>query len=158
MPERLTLQFIKFLRSRGYLITRQRRKIAETVFSTPGHFSVEDIHDLLQRNKVSASKPSIYRTLDVLIKSGLVVQYRIGRRFNRFIIVRHDQHYDHLICTKCGKVMEFKNDTIEEQWSQVAKDHGFVITNPRLEIFGFCKKCRVKWPSVNQAAISLGHP
>lgn len=142
MPERLTLQFIKFLRSRGYLITRQRRKIAETVFSTPGHFSVEDIHDLLQRNKVSASKPSIYRTLDVLIKSGLVVQHRFGKRFKRFESIRQDQHHDHLICTSCGKVIEFKNNSIETLQLRVAKERDFVITNHKLDIYGCCSKCK----------------
>ncbi|OGG05219.1 MAG: hypothetical protein A3F83_08540 [Candidatus Glassbacteria bacterium RIFCSPLOWO2_12_FULL_58_11] len=141
MPEDLTDTFIKFLRDEGYLVTRQRRRIAEIIFTTVGHLSVEDIQNILRQRKISASIASIYRTLDVLIKSGLVVQHRFGKRFKRFEAARQDQHHDHLICNNCGKVMEFKNDTIEELQRQVAKEHSFVITNHKLDIYGHCSKC-----------------
>ncbi|OGF98190.1 MAG: hypothetical protein A2Z86_07005 [Candidatus Glassbacteria bacterium GWA2_58_10] len=141
MPEDLTDTFIKFLRDEGYLVTRQRRRIAEIIFTTVGHLSVEDIQNILRQRKISASIASIYRTLDVLIKSSLVVQHRFGKRFKRFEAARQDQHHDHLICNNCGKVMEFKNDTIEELQRQVAKEHSFVITNHKLDIYGHCSKC-----------------
>jgi Fur family ferric uptake transcriptional regulator len=144
MPVDLTDQFIKFLRDEGYLVTRQRRRIAEVIFTTPGHLSVEDIQDLLRHRKVSASIASIYRTLDVMIKSGLVVQHRFGKRFKRFEAVRKDQHHDHLICTVCGKVIEFKNDTIETLQLRVAKEHDFFIANHKLDIYGRCGKCKNK--------------
>ena len=142
MPVDPTDQFISFLRDEGYLVTRQRKRIAEVIFTTPGHLSVEDIQDLLRQKKVSASIASIYRTLDVLIKSELVVQHRFGKRFKRFEAVRRDQHHDHLVCTGCGKVIEFKNDTIEELQVRVAKEHDFVTTNHKLDIYGFCAKCK----------------
>ena len=144
MPVDLTDQFIKFLQDEGYLVTRQRRRIAEVIFTTPGHLSVEDIQDLLRQKKVSASIASIYRTLDVMIKSGLVVQHRFGKRFKRFEAVRKDQHHDHLICTLCGKVIEFKNDTIETLQLRVAKEHDFFIANHKLDIYGRCGKCKNK--------------
>ena len=142
MPVDLTDQFIKFLRDEGYLVTRQRRRIAEVIFTTPGHLSVEDIQSLLRQRKVSASIASIYRTLDVLIKSGLVVQHRFGKRFKRFESIRQDQHHDHLICTSCGKVIEFKNNSIETLQLRVAKERDFVITNHKLDIYGCCSKCK----------------
>ncbi len=141
MPEDLTDQFIKFLRENGYLVTRQRKRIAEIIFNTPGHLSVEDIQNLLRQKKISASIASIYRTLDVLIKSELVVQHRFGKRFKRFEAVRQDQHHDHLICTTCGKVEEFKNEPIEELQLQVAKDYNFDITSHKLDIYGRCRNC-----------------
>ena len=144
MPVDLTDQFIKFLRDEGYLVTRQRRRIAEVIFTTPGHLSVEDIRNLLRQRKVSASIASIYRTLDVLIKGGLVVQHRFGKRFKRFESIRLNQHHDHLICNTCGKVIEFRNDTIETLQMQVAKEHGFTITNHKLDIYGRCSKCKSK--------------
>lgn len=144
MPEDLTDQFIKFLRENGYLVTRQRRRIAEIIFNTPGHLSVEDTQNLLRQKKVSASIASIYRTLDVLIKSDLVVQHRFGKRFKRFEAVRHDQHHDHIICVSCGKVMEFKNDKIEELQQMVAKEHKFEITSHKLDIYGKCRSCQNK--------------
>jgi len=144
MPADLKDQFIEFLRDEGYLVTRQRRRIADVMFTTTGHLSVEDIQNLLRQRKVSASIASIYRTLDVLIKSGLVVQHRFGKRFKRFEAVRQDQHHDHLICTVCGRVIEFKNDTIETLQLQVAKKHNFVITNHKLDIYGRCSKCKNK--------------
>lgn len=142
MPEDLTEQFIKYLRDNGYLVTRQRRRIAEIIFSSNGHLSVEDIQNLLRQKKISASIASIYRTLDVLIKSNLVVQHRFGKRFKRFEAVQKDKHHDHLICTRCGKVLEFKNEAIEDLQSKVARDNDFVITNHKLDIYGYCSKCR----------------
>ncbi|MBW7996236.1 MAG: transcriptional repressor [Candidatus Glassbacteria bacterium] len=142
MPEDLTDQFIRFLRENGYLVTRQRKRIAEIIFNTPGHLSVEDIQNLLRQKKISASIASIYRTLDVLIKSDLVVQHRFGKRFKRFEAVRLDQHHDHLICTSCGRVEEFKNNTIEDLQLRVAKEHNFEIANHKLDIYGRCKACR----------------
>ncbi len=142
MPVDLTDQFIKFLRDEGYLVTKQRRRIAEIIFTTPGHLSVEDIRNLLRQRKVSASIASIYRTLDVLIKGGLVVQHRFGKRFKRFESIRQGQHHDHLICTACGKVIEFKNSAIETLQLQVAKEHDFLITNRKMDIYGRCSKCK----------------
>jgi len=144
MPEEMIDQFIKYLRDNGYLVTRQRRRIAEIIFSTAGHLSVEDIQNLLRQKKISASIASIYRTLDVLIKSGLVVQHRFGKRFKRFEAVREDKHHDHLICVRCGRVLEFKNDSIENLQLEVAREHGFTITNHKLDIYGYCNKCRDK--------------
>jgi len=142
MPEDLTEQFIKYLRDNGYLITRQRRRIAEIIFNSTGHLSVEDIQNLLRQKKISASIASIYRTLDVLIKSNLVVQHRFGKRFKRFEAVLKDKHHDHLICTRCGKVLEFKNDAIEDLQVKVALEHDFNITNHKLDIYGYCNRCR----------------
>ncbi|HUU27611.1 MAG TPA: Fur family transcriptional regulator [archaeon] len=144
MPEDLTDNFIKYLRENSYLITRQRRRIAEIIFNTPGHLSVEDIQDLLRQKKISASIASIYRTLDVLIKSNLVVQHRFGKRFKRFEAIRQDKHHDHLICLRCGKVLEFKNDIIEDLQVEMAAQHNFNITDHKLDIYGYCSKCRNK--------------
>ena len=141
MPEDLNDRFLKFLRENGYLVTRQRRKIADVIFNSKGHLSVDDIQSLLRQKKISASIASIYRTLDVLIKSGLVVQHHFGKRFKRFEAVREDRHHDHLVCIRCNKVFEFKNDAIEELQLSVAKGHNFVITNHKLDIYGYCSKC-----------------
>ena len=141
MSKDLNDRFLKFLRDNGYLVTRQRRRIAEVIFISKGHLSVEDIQALLRERKISASIASIYRTLDVLIKSGLVVQHRFGKRFKRFEALREDKHHDHLICTNCNKVLEFKNDAIEKLQFQVAKEYNFAITTHKLDIYGLCSKC-----------------
>ena len=77
-------QFIDFLQNEGYLVTSQRKKIAETIFSIHAHMSIEDIQRELHRRKEKASTATIYRTLDVLVKSGLAVQHRFGKRFKRY--------------------------------------------------------------------------
>ena len=141
MSKDLNDRFLKFLRDNDYLVTRQRRRIAEVIFISKGHLSVEDIQVLLRERKISASIASIYRTLDVLIKSGLVVQHRFGKRFKRFEALREDKHHDHLICTNCNKVLEFRNDAIEKLQFQVAKEHNFTITTHKLDIYGLCSKC-----------------
>ncbi len=144
MSDNNTERFIRYLRDNGYLVTRQRIEIAEVIFNTQGHLGVDDIWILLPQNEVSVSYASIYRTLDVLVKSELVIQHRFSKCFRGFEAVRQDLHHDHLICTSYGKVVEFGNDKIEELQQLVAREFEFKIITHKLEIYGRCNKCRGK--------------
>lgn len=144
MSDNNTERFIKYLRDKGYLVTRQRIEIAEVIFNTQGHLSADDIMNLLPQNEVSVSYTSIHRTLKVLVKSELVIQHHLGKRFKRFEAVRQDLRYGRLICASCGKVVEFRNDKIEELQQLVIRELEFKIITHKLEIYGRCSKCRGK--------------
>lgn len=131
---------ISFLKKKKMKITSQRKAIIEIFLELGGHVSVEDIFYELRKRKKNIGLATIYRTLSMLKEAGLVSErdFRDGRR--RFEIV--SEHHDHIICQKCGKVVEFKDETIEKIQEEISKRLGFVLISHRHELIGICEDCR----------------
>lgn len=64
-----------------------------------------------------------------------------GRRGTEAAVGRH--HHDHLICTRCGTIIEFENDRIEMLQDRVAKQNGFRVTSHKMELYGLCSECQL---------------
>lgn len=135
--------FSRYLREQGLPITQQREAVAQMVFSAAGHLSVEDIERRLREDEERIGKATIYRTLDLLVKSKLVEEHDFGEGFKRYEhrLSRQPVH-EHLICLECGKVTEFRSEEVERVEIRVASEHGFVPARHRLEIYGLCRDCR----------------
>ncbi len=96
---------------------------------------------------VSAKEPKIglatvYRTLALLTESGLAAELDFGDGQKRYEHNYHHAHHDHMICTQCGKIIEFQHPLIEKLQEDVAREHGFEMTTHKLDMFGICKECR----------------
>ena len=122
--------------------TRQRELILETFINTGGHVSAEELYNRVIKKDPSIGLATVYRTLSLLCECGIAQQQEFGEGKTRFELVDEYRHHDHLICTECGKIIEFENCNIEQQQEEVAKAHGFTIYSHRLEIYGLCKDCR----------------
>lgn len=135
--------FSRYLREQGLPITQQRETVAQTVFSSTGHLSVEDIERRLREDDERIGKATIYRTLDLLVNSKLVEEHDFGEGFKRYEhrLSRQPVH-EHLICLECGKVTEFRSEEVERVESRVASEYGFAPARHRLEIYGLCRDCR----------------
>ena len=135
--------FSRYLREQGLPITQQREAVAQTVFSSTDHLSVEDIEGRLREDEERIGKATIYRTLDLLVKSKLVEEHDFGEGFKRYEhrLSRQPVH-EHLICLECGKVTEFRSEEVERAESRVAEEYGFAPARHRLEIYGLCRDCR----------------
>jgi Fur family ferric uptake transcriptional regulator len=135
--------FSRYLHEHGLPITQQREAVAQTVFSSTGHLSVEDIERRLREGDERIGKATIYRTLDLLVKSKLVEEHDFGEGFKRYEhrLSRQPVH-EHLICLECGKVTEFRSEEVERVESRVASEYDFVPVRHRLEIYGLCRDCR----------------
>ena len=135
--------FSRYLREQGLPITHQRQAVAQTVFSSTGHLSVEDIERRLREDRERIGKATIYRTLDLWVKSTLVAEHDFGEGFKRYEhrLSRQPVH-EHLICLECGQVTEFRSVEVEQVESRVASEYGFEPARHRLEIFGLCSDCR----------------
>jgi len=131
---------ISSLKKKKMKITSQRKAIIETFLELGGHVSVEDIFYELRKRKKNIGLATIYRTLSMLKEAGLVSErdFRDGR--TRFEIV--SEHHDHIICQKCGKVVEFRDETIEKLQEEISKRLGFVLISHRHELMGICEDCR----------------
>ena len=135
--------FGRYLREIGLPVTHQREVVADVVFGSEGHLSVDDIAARLRERGERIGKATIYRTLDLLVRSRLVAEHDFGEGFKRYEhrLTSHPVH-EHLICLECGKVMEFESNELFHVESRIRHEHGFVPVRRRLEIYGLCKECQ----------------
>lgn len=132
--------FARYLREQGLPVTRQRAAVAEAVFSSPNHQSVEDIDAELRENGVRLGKATIYRTLELLVRSGLVEEHDFGEGFKRFEhrLSRNPIHH-HMVCMDSGVVIEFRSEEIARIVEETAAQHGFRPAHHKLVIFGLSR-------------------
>jgi Fur family transcriptional regulator, ferric uptake regulator len=126
------------LRKAGLKVTLPRMKILEILEqSTKLHLSAEDIYRVLLESDEEIGLATIYRVLTQFEGAGLVIRHHFEGGQAVFELDR-GKHHDHLICIKCGKIVEFVNASIEEQQKKIAEDAGFKITDHSLIIYGEC--------------------
>lgn len=136
--------FHDHIKRSGLKRTAQRDLILDVFLRTEGHVSSEDLYELVKVADPSVGFTTVYRTLKLLQESGLArdVQYYDGRT-----LYEHDfkhAHHDHLICTSCGRLIEFYSEVIENMQDEIADRHGFRPETHSLRIFGMCRECRKK--------------
>jgi len=135
--------FRRYLREQRLPVTHQREAVAEVVFSTSGHLSVEEIENTLRKAGNRIGKATVYRTLDLLVRSRLVVEHDFGEGFKRYENrLSQDPVHEHLICLECGKVIEFQSWEVQDVRARITAKHGFKPTRHRLEIYGLCRECQ----------------
>ena len=134
--------FRVFLRDHNLPATAQRLAIADVVLGTDRHLSAEDVAEELKARGASAGTATVYRTLEVLVRSGLVVERDFGEGFKRFEAARGVPHHEHLLCTNCGRVQEFRDERLERMTTLLAEAHDFSRQRHRLVIYGLCGNCR----------------
>ena len=135
-------EFRTYLRDHNLPITGQRLAIAEVVLLDDRHFSAEEIEAVLAARNIPVGTATIYRTLEVLVRSGLVVERDFGEGFKRYEAARGVPQHEHLLCTVCGKVIEFRDERLERMTVLLAEAQGFVRQSHRLVIYGVCAECQ----------------
>jgi Fur family ferric uptake transcriptional regulator len=149
------VEFQQYLRDHGLPVTAQRLAIADVVLGTDAHLSADEVASALRSQGSAAGTATVYRTLEVLVRSGLVVERDFGEGFKRFEAARGVPHHEHLICTSCGRVTEFRDERLERMTTLLAEAHDFSRQRHRLVIHGLCGECR-RNPSRGNA--SRGNP
>lgn len=139
--------FTQYLREHNLPVTHQRVAIAEVVLRAERHLSAEDVVDELKSTGAAAGQATVYRTLDLLVRSGLVVERDFGEGFKRYEPARDVPHHEHLLCTSCGRVTEFRDERLERITTLVAEAHGFSRLQHRLVIHGVCRDCQRGTPT-----------
>jgi len=131
-----------FLREHGYRLTHQRRAIIEAVLAGGEHFNAEELSGRLRRKGIS--RATVYRTLALLVECGVIRRaYRQDGK-ERYELGYGVMHHDHLVCTECGKVIEFRDERIEEIQQAVCRRRHFSVRDHRLIVRGICEDCARK--------------
>ncbi|MDH5643824.1 MAG: transcriptional repressor [Gemmatimonadota bacterium] len=140
--DELVQQFRLYMRDHNLPVTVQREAVASALFRSDEHLSVDDLELLLRDHEVHVGKATIYRTLDLLARAGLVQVHDFGEGFKRYEPLGAQTHHEHLVCLECGKVVEFTSERIERMKILIAEEHGFRHHHHRLEIYGVCRDCQ----------------
>ncbi len=134
--------FKNALKERSLKSTSQRDDIARVFFASNRHISVEELYREVRKVNPRVGYATVYRTVRLLRESGLAAERHFHDGEARFENVEREQHHDHLICERCGRIVEFSNTAIEELQERVARTLDFVISGHKLELYGICGDCR----------------
>ncbi|HVN70721.1 MAG TPA: Fur family transcriptional regulator [Desulfomonilia bacterium] len=141
-------KFSIVLHSSGGRLTSERQALLRTICDINGHFKPYHLLDLLKEQGYNLSLTTVYRNLALLVQAGIIRRAciredtRSGGAWYEHIW-DHD-HHDHLICSRCGKMIEFSYPAIDVLQEAAAKEHGFTLERHSLELIGICPNCRDK--------------
>ncbi len=144
MQKNAAEQLTEYLAGQGLKSTSQRDKILKTFVDAGRHLSAEELYARVKRAHPGIGFATVYRTLKLLADAGLAEERRFEDGFTRYEYKASDGHHDHLICTRCGEIIEFENERIEELQADVARKNRFQVQSHKLEIYGLCNNCHGK--------------
>jgi Fur family ferric uptake transcriptional regulator len=133
--------FDTFLAARGLKLTKERSDILDEILGTGGHFAPDDLFLKLKAKGSKVSRASVYRTLPLLVESGLVEVVERVDKHAHYEKVSDARHHDHMICTSCGKITEFYSQELETLQERLCTQNRFRGVRHCLEIFGTCDDC-----------------
>src|SRR6266540_2892394 len=134
--------FLKHIQKKGLKRTSQRDLILDIFLRTEAHLSSEDLYRLVRQRDSSIGQTTVYRTLKLLTEAGLAREVRFGDGITHYEHNYKHQHHDHMICSECGRIIEFFSAELEAIQDAMAAKHRFQVTQHLLRIIGVCADCR----------------
>jgi len=132
-------RFREFLVARGLKYTRQREAIADVLFNSESHLSLDDLLARARAAQPSVGYATVYRTMKLLAESGLASEHKFGDIGHaRYEVAVEGEHHDHLICVTCGRILEYEDPEIERRQEAMAAKRGFRVVSHKHEIYGEC--------------------
>ena len=141
--EQRMAEFHRRLKERGLKSTGQRDDIARVFFAMGRHISAEELYAEVKKVNPHVGYATIYRTLRLLKECDLVYERHFEEGQARYEVAG-DHHHDHFICERCGRIIEFENETIEELQQTVARELGVTLSHHKMELYGLCPECRAR--------------
>jgi Fur family ferric uptake transcriptional regulator len=144
------LLFLRMSRNRkndnpiqGHPLTNQRRLLLELLRDTKGHIDAKELFRRASVRDESISQATVYRTLNLFKKLGLIDEMRLGK-IRCYYEIKQSSEHQHLVCQGCGKVMEFSSPHFEKLVEAVRLEHNFKVTRAELYLEGYCPECDEK--------------
>jgi Fur family transcriptional regulator, ferric uptake regulator len=141
MTETLRLQIEASLASQGLRRTRQRDVIVSAAFGTREHFNADELHEMARAIDRTISRATVYRTLGLLVKTGLLREVDLGREQTYYDPNFLDKpEHNHLICVDCDRVVEFESEHIAVLEDCITRRLGFKPTSKSIRIQANCEE------------------
>ncbi len=133
------------LKNKGMKYTEQRAIILQILLNIDDHLNAEEVLEIVKEEypEQKIGIATIYRTLNFLEEVNLITSISFGKDGKKYE-GNTNKHHDHIICTSCGKIVEFLDEEIERKQEKIAKENGFKITDHTMQIFGICSECQDK--------------
>lgn len=135
------------MKKRSMRLTPQRVAILGVLDrDRAGHLGADEIHARLRRAHPEIGLATVYRTLDMLERIGVLHRTDFGEGRSQFELNPNDEgHYHHhLICLECGRIIEFQDDLLDQLEAEIARKSGFAVVDHTLRVYGYCRSCQAK--------------
>ncbi len=133
----------RYIEEKGLKSTVQRDLITDTFLKAKTHLSLEELLREVRKKNPRIGYATVYRTMKLLTECGIAVERNFGDGQTRYEPIP-ESHHDHLICTGCGKILEFEDERIERLQYEVARERNFKVKSHKLELYGLCLECQKK--------------
>jgi len=134
-------QFEKLFKEEQIDNFEDRFKVLETFLKTEQHVTIAELIEALKKKKNDLPAAFVEETLELMCHFGFAQKIRFENGDVRYEHRHLGQHHDHMICTKCGEIIEFKNDRLEAMQARIVADYGFHMLQHQMNIYGLCSEC-----------------
>ncbi|SMC09854.1 Fur family transcriptional regulator [Nitratiruptor tergarcus] len=131
------------VKKRGLKYSTQREQILKVLFNAKNHLTPEEIYQEVKKENTSIGLATVYRTLSFLESEDIVSSISFGSEGKKYELNR-GEHHDHMICIKCGKIIEFFNEELERLQEEIAKKENFKLITHQMNMYGICEECQKK--------------
>ncbi|MFH1851283.1 MAG: transcriptional repressor [Candidatus Neomarinimicrobiota bacterium] len=139
--KRTAIDLKAIIRQEGLRYTSQREAVWQELLSTDNHRDAENIYFKLREHGLNVSRATVYRTIEILVKHNLIRKLDLGDGKSRYEHHQDQVHHDHLICTECGRIVEFVNEPVEKLQQEIAAEFNFELSDHIHQLFGVCSNC-----------------
>ena len=135
MNDNIILKIKKVLQDEGFRLTKQRKAVWDELEKSNDHYDADRIYENIKAKKISVSRATVYRTLDVLSKNKFIRKLDVGDGRIRYEAKTSKDHHDHMICLETGKIIEFYNEDLEKLQDEIAKKYGYKVVRHSHQLF-----------------------
>lgn len=139
--EQVKNQFTDYLSLHKHRKTPERFTILDHIYATKGHFDVDSLFQSMNSLNFRVSRATLYNTIELLLDARLLIKHQFGANISQFERTYGSENHDHLICTSCGKVKEYKNGVIFTP-AQQKRLQRFKVSYYSMYIYGVCGACQ----------------
>jgi Fur family transcriptional regulator, ferric uptake regulator len=131
-----------FEKEKGLHSSKIRDLVVDTFLTTRDHTGLEDLLQKVRAKNPNVGMATVYRTMKLLEQAGLADARNFGSGSTVYEVALGRDHHDHLVCERCGAIVEFFSEPIEKLQDKIASEHGFELRRHRHELFGLCRTCQ----------------
>ncbi|MFC1951024.1 Fur family transcriptional regulator [Chloroflexota bacterium] len=134
------------MQRRGHKLTPQRRAIIDAIADSHDHLTPAEIHEKVRREHKDIGLVTVYRTIELLARMGLICEVHPGGASRNYLLRRPSEHHHHLVCSGCGTVVDFTSCDLNDLEHRLCSETGFDISGHLLEFSGRCRTCQAITP------------
>jgi Fur family ferric uptake transcriptional regulator len=138
-------QWQQFVSERGLHASKTRDAVVEIFLKTKEHIDLQGLFERARRSHPGVGFATVYRTMKLLEEAGIAHTRHFGNaKETLYELAAGRSHHDHLICERCGRIVEFVNAEVEKIQDRIASRYGFTLSRHRHELYGVCPDCQAQ--------------